>query len=97
MNFPVSTDTFERQLEKFEYNIRKYEGLEEDTDLVPYMNIMYWDNEKNDRLVIPLDEATKEQKSRYNILVIMMEYVLNCLSFQILCWKWGIMLQRQHW
>ncbi len=64
LNFPVSTDTFERQLEKFEYNIRKYEGLEEDTDLVPYMNIMYWDNEKNDRLVIPLDEATKEQKEQ---------------------------------
>lgn len=30
LNFPVSTDTFERQLEKFEYNIRKYEGLEEE-------------------------------------------------------------------
>lgn len=64
LNFPVSTDTFERQLEKFEYNIRKYEGLEEDADLVPYMNIMYWDHEKNDRLVIPLNEATKEQKEQ---------------------------------
>ena len=63
MTFPVSTDTFERQVEKFEENIRKYEGMEEDADLTQYMTVMYWDKGKNDRLTVPLNEATSQQKT----------------------------------
>ena len=64
LNFPVSTDSFERQVEKFENNIRKYEGIGDDVDLRQYMTIMYWDLEKNDRLIIPFNEATEEQKEQ---------------------------------
>ena len=68
MTFPVSTDTFERQVEKFEENIRKYEGIEEDTDLTQYMTVMYWDKGKNDRLTVPLNEATSQQKKEVQYL-----------------------------
>ena len=68
MTFPVSTDTFERQVEKFEENIRKYEGMEEDADLTQYMTVMYWDKGKNDRLTVPLNEATSQQKKEVQYL-----------------------------
>lgn len=62
LTFPVSSDSFERQVEKFEENIRKYEGLGEDVDLTKYMNIMYWDKQQDDRLTVPYNEATEQQK-----------------------------------
>ncbi|MFG6383641.1 MAG: hypothetical protein K1V96_05240 [Lachnospiraceae bacterium] len=68
MTFPISTDSFERQVEKFQENIRKYEGLEEDVDLTQYMSVMYWDVEKNDRLTIPFNKATEQQKKEIQYL-----------------------------
>lgn len=65
--FPI-TSTLEEQKTKFEENIRKYAELEAGTDLTPYMNMMYWDVEKNDRLVIPYDEATKAQLEQIQYL-----------------------------
>lgn len=60
--FPVSTDSLERQAEKFEENIRRYEGLEDSVDLTPYMNMMYWDLEENDRLIVPYEEAKDDEE-----------------------------------
>jgi hypothetical protein len=68
LTFPVSSDSFERQVEKFEENIRKYEGLEEDVDLTKYMNIMYWDKQQDDRLTVPYNEATEQQKQEIQYL-----------------------------
>ncbi len=62
LTFPTSTDSFERQIEKLQENIRKYEGIGEDVDLTQYMSLMYWDLEKDDRLTIPIREATDQQK-----------------------------------
>ena len=58
MEFPISTDSFERQVEKFEENIRLYEGLDDRVDLKQHMTLMYWDVAQNDRLIIPILEAT---------------------------------------
>lgn len=58
--FPI-TYTLEEQEEKFQKNIRKYANLDENMDLTPYMNMMYWDFDENDRLIIPYNEATDEQ------------------------------------
>lgn len=68
LRFPVSSDSFERQVEKFEENIRKYEGLGEDVDLTKYMNIMYWDKQQDDRLTVPYNEATEQQKQEIQYL-----------------------------
>ncbi len=68
LTFPVSSDSFERQVEKFEENIRKYEGLGEDVDLTKYMNIMYWDKQQDDRLTVPYNEATEQQKQEIQYL-----------------------------
>ena len=68
LTFPVSSDSFERQVEKFEENIRKYEGLGEDVDLTKYMNIMYWDEPQDDRLTVPYNEATEQQKQEIQYL-----------------------------
>lgn len=68
MTFPLSTDSFERQAEKFQENIRKYEGLEEDVDLTQYMSVMYWDVKQNDRLTIPFNEAAEQQKNEIQLL-----------------------------
>lgn len=68
LTFPVSTDSFERQVEKFEENIRKYEGLPKDVDLTQYMTVMYWDIEQNDRLSVPLNEVTDQQKETLQYL-----------------------------
>lgn len=62
LTFPTSTDSFERQIEKLQENIRKYEGIGEDVDLTQYMSLMYWDLEKDDRLTIPIREAADQQK-----------------------------------
>lgn len=62
MEFPISTDSFDRQVEKFEENIRLYEGLDDRVDLKQHMTLMYWDVAQNDRLIIPILEATDEQK-----------------------------------
>lgn len=51
----------EKQIEKFEDNIRKMKGLDKDVDLSPMMKMMYWDKAENDRPEIPVKEATKEQ------------------------------------
>ena len=59
--FPVSTDSLEEQTAKFEYDIRQMENLDEGADLTPYMNIMYWDYDLNDRVVVPYEESTDEQ------------------------------------
>ena len=61
VNFPVSTDSLKRQIEKFEANIRKLKGLDGSADLTPYLKIAYWDYDANDRIFIPLEEATEEQ------------------------------------
>lgn len=66
--FPVSIYSLEQQTEKFEKNIRTYAGLDENVDLTPYMNIMYWDLTANDRLVIPYNEATPEQLEQIQYL-----------------------------
>lgn len=68
LRFPVSSDSFERQVEKFEENIRKYEGLGEDVDLTKSMNIMYWDKQQDDRLTVPYNEATEQQKQEIQYL-----------------------------
>ena len=68
LRFPVSSDSFERQVEKFEENIRKYEGLGEEVDLTKYMNIMYWDKQQNDRLTVSYNEATEQQKQEIQYL-----------------------------
>lgn len=68
LTFPVSKDSFERQTEKFEENIRKYEGLSKDVDLKKYMKVMYWDKQKNDRPEIPFKEATEQQKKNIQYL-----------------------------
>ena len=64
MEFPISTDSFDRQVEKFEENIRLYEGLDDRVDLKQHMTLMYWDVAQNDRLIIPILEATDEQKEQ---------------------------------
>ncbi len=66
--FPVSTDSLEEQMKKFETNIRKFENLEDDKDLTPYMKIAYWDYKKNDRVVVPLKKATEEQLKKIQYL-----------------------------
>ena len=68
MEFPISTDSFERQVEKFEENIRLYEGLDDMVDLKQHMTLMYWDVPQNDRLIIPILEATDEQKEQVQYL-----------------------------
>ena len=68
LRFPVSSDSFERQVEKFEENIRKYEGLGEEVDLTKSMNIMYWDKQQDDRLTVPYNEATEQQKQEIQYL-----------------------------
>lgn len=68
LTFPTSADSFDRQVEKFSENIRKYKGLDENTDLSQYMTVMYWDIPKNDRLTIPLNEATDQQKKEAQYL-----------------------------
>ena len=68
MEFPISTDSFERQVEKFEENIRLYEGLDDMVDLKQHITLMYWDVPQNDRLIIPILEATDEQKEQVQYL-----------------------------
>ena len=68
MEFPISTDSFDRQVEKFEENIRLYEGLDDRVDLKQHMTLMYWDVAQNDRLIIPILEATDEQKEQVQYL-----------------------------
>lgn len=68
MEFPISTDSFDRQVEKFEENIRLYEGLDDTVDLKQHMTLMYWDVPQNDRLIIPILEATDEQKEQVQYL-----------------------------
>ncbi len=60
--FPISTDQVEPQVERMEANIRKYEGDEAPENFTDYLTLMYWDFEANDRLEVPYDEATEEQK-----------------------------------
>jgi hypothetical protein len=93
LTFPISTDSYERQIEKFEENIRKYEGLDEDVDLAPYMTMMYWDKIKNDRLEVPFNEMTDElleqiQYLSYNDgtcseLLIFSDYMLEMGNYEI--------------
>lgn len=68
LTFPTSTDPFERQVEKMEENIRKYEGIGKDQDLTQHMTVMYWDTRKNDRLTVPLNKATDQQKKEAQYL-----------------------------
>ncbi len=68
LTFPTSTDSFERQVEKFSENIRTYAGLDEKTDLSQHMTVMYWDTPKNDRLTVPLNKATDQQKKEAQYL-----------------------------
>ncbi len=68
LTFPTSTDSFDRQVEKMEENIRKYEGIGKDQDLTQYMTVMYWDAEQNDRLAIPLNKASSQQKKEAQYL-----------------------------
>ena len=55
-------------MEKFEENIRLYEGLDDMVDLKQHMTLMYWDVPQNDRLIIPILEATDEQKEQVQYL-----------------------------
>ncbi|MCD8299775.1 MAG: hypothetical protein LUC41_01145, partial [Clostridiales bacterium] len=59
--FPVSTDDFDHQLEKFEYDVRKMENLEDEADLMSYLSIAYWDETEQETIVVTLDEASGEQ------------------------------------
>ncbi len=91
--FPVSTDSLEEQMKKFETNIRKFENMEEDKDLTPYMKIAYWDYKKNDRVVVPLKEATEEQLKKiqylsyndgsYSELLVFSDYMLEMGNYEL--------------
>lgn len=60
--FPISTDPLEMQIEKFEDNIRRYNEIDESRDLTPYMSMMYWDEDANDRLAVPYIEAKEDEE-----------------------------------
>lgn len=63
VTFPLSTDSFERQIEKLEENIRKYKGLKKDVNLAKYMTIIYWDVKENETQSVSLDKADEQQKN----------------------------------
>lgn len=62
ITFPLSTDSFERQVEKLCDNIRIYEGLEKDIDPRQHITVIYWDTKENDSLAVPLNKADDSQK-----------------------------------
>lgn len=68
LEFPISIYSQQELIQKFEENIRNYANLETDMDLTPYMNMMYWDKEENDRLVVPFNDATDEQMEQIQYL-----------------------------
>lgn len=79
--FPVSTDSLDQQTIKFEKNIRKYAQMEEDADLSQYMMFAYWDDEKNDRIEMPLLEGTSEQLEKIQYLLYNDGHYSSCLVF----------------
>lgn len=84
--FPVSTDSTERQVEKFKDNIYRYTGKDRSADLEPFMYVVYADADFNWQEV-PFTEVTREQWERigyltyndgaYNASLVFTDYMLT--------------------